>query len=534
MNRLILSRRAFGAGVISTAALAALAACSSDTTSKGGDGIVTAYDTEPQNPLIPTNTNEVGGGRIIDLIFAGLYSYDAHGALVNEVAKDVTTQDSQTFTVTLNEGWTFSDGTPVTSDSFIKAWNYGALKSHAHLSSAFFEPIEGFSYDTDSELTGLKKVSDTEFTITLKAPQSDFLLSLGYSAFYPLPESAYADMEAFGQKPVGNGPYSLSSWTHNERCELVPNEKYSGPRKAANKGVSFVFYTTYESGYADLQSDSLDVIDAIPDSALATFKDDLGDRAINQPGAVIQCFTIDVGSEHFKMDEEGRLRRKALSLAIDRKKICDTLYYSTRTPASDFTSPVISGWSDKVPGNEVLTFDATAAKEAWAQAEAISPFTGSFSIAYNADGPHKTWVDAVCNSIKTVLGIEAAGNPYPTFKELRADVTAHTLTSGFRAGWQGDYPSMGNFLNMVYRTGAGSNDAQYSNPEFDALLDQAAQTADQTQATTLYQKAQTLLFADLPAIPLWYRNGFGGHSTKVSNVEFGWNSAPLYHAVTKD
>ena len=272
MNRLILSRRAFGAGVISTAALAALAACSSDTTSKGGDGIVTAYDTEPQNPLIPTNTNEVGGGRIIDLIFAGLYSYDAHGALVNQVAKDVTTQDSQTFTVTLNEGWTFSDGTPVTSDSFIKAWNYGALKSHAHLSSAFFEPIEGFSYDTDSELTGLKKVSDTEFTITLKAPQSDFLLSLGYSAFYPLPESAYADMEAFGQKPVGNGPYSLSSWTHNERCELVPNEKYSGPRKAANKGVSFVFYTTYESGYADLQSDSLDVIDAIPDSALATFK----------------------------------------------------------------------------------------------------------------------------------------------------------------------------------------------------------------------------------------------------------------------
>jgi peptide ABC superfamily ATP binding cassette transporter peptide-binding protein len=140
----------------------------------------------------------------------------------------------------------------------------------------------------------------------------------------------------------------------------------------------------------------------------------------------------------------------------------------------------------------------------------------------------------VCNSIKTVLGIEAAGNPYPTFKELRADVTAHTLTSGFRAGWQGDYPSMGNFLNMVYRTGAGSNDAQYSNPEFDALLDQAAQTADQTQATTLYQKAQTLLFADLPAIPLWYQNGFGGHSTKVSNVEFGWNSAPLYHAVTKD
>ena len=84
------------------------------------------------------------------------------------------------------------------------------------------------------------------------------------------------------------------------------------------------------------------------------------------------------------------------------------------------------------------------------------------------------------------------------------------------------------------RTPAREASPGISTPNSSALLDQAAQTADQTQATTLYQKAQTLLFADLPAIPLWYQNGFGGHSTKVSNVEFGWNSAPLYHAVTKD
>ncbi|WP_206645873.1 peptide ABC transporter substrate-binding protein [Actinomyces oricola] len=533
MNSLIMSRRAFGAGVVSAAALAALAACSSDSTGGGADGVVTALGTEPQNPLLPTNTNEVGGGRIVDLLFAGLYSYAADGSVVNEVAKDITTTDNQTFTVTLNEGWTFSDGTPVTSDSFIKAWNYGALLSNAQLSSYFFEPIQGFSYDADSELTGLKKVSDTEFTITLNAPQSDFPLSLGYSAFYPLPESAFADMEAFGENPVGNGPYALSKWTHNERCELVPNEKYTGPRKAANKGVTFVFYTDNDAAYADLQADAVDVIDAIPDSALSTFKNDLGERAVNQPGAIIQCFAIDVNSEHFKMDEEGRLRRKALSLAINRKEICDTIYYSTRTPASDFTSPVIDGWSEDVAGNEVLVFDEAAAKQAWADADAISPFSGSFTIAYNSDGPHKTWVDAVCNSIKNVLGIEAAGQAYATFKELRTDITAHSLTSGFRSGWQGDYPSMGNFLGAVYRTGAGSNDAQYSNPDFDALLDQAAQTTDQAQATEVYKQAQTVLFADLPAIPLWYQNGFGGYSTKVSDVQFGWNSTPLYYAITK-
>ncbi|SHE26066.1 peptide ABC transporter substrate-binding protein [Actinomyces glycerinitolerans] len=531
----VISRRAFGIGAASTAVLLSLAACGSNNTSDDSTAgnPVLAYGTEPQNPLIPSNTNEVGGGRIVDLLFAGLYSYDADGGIVNEVAKDVTTEDNQTFTVTLNEGWTFSDGTPVTADSFINAWNYGAKASNAHLSNYFYEPIEGFSEEKDSELTGLKKVSDTEFTITLTEPQSDFPLRLGYSAFYPLPESAYDDIDAFGQNPVGNGPYTLSSWTHNDRAELVANPDYTGPRKAVNDGVTFVFYTDYDAAYADLQSDAVDVLDAIPDSALATFKDDLGDRAVNQPGAVVQCFSIDVDSEHFKMDEEGRLRRKALSLAINRQEICDTIYNETRTPASDFTSPVIEGWTADVEGNEVVAYDPDAAKEAWAAADAISPFEGEFTIAYNADGPHKTWVDAVCNSIKNTLGIEASGNSYPTFRELRDDINARTIKSGFRTGWQADYPSMSNFLGAVFQTGAGSNDAHYSNSEFDDLLNQAAQTTDADEALNLYEQAQTLLFADLPAIPLWYQNGFGGYSTLVSDVKWGWNSVPLYYAISK-
>lgn len=534
MNNPVISRRTFGAGVATTAALAALAACSSDDSGSGSsDSVITAYGTEPQNPLIPTNTNEVGGGRILDLMFAGLYSYDAEGALVNEVAKDITTEDNQTFNVVLNEGWTFSDGTPVTSDSFIKAWNYGALLSNAHLSSYFFESIEGFSWDEDSELTGLEKVSDTEFNITLSQVESDFPLRLGYSAFFPLPESAFEDMDAFGENPIGNGPYTLSSWTHNEGCELVPSETYAGPRKPANGGVNFVFYTDYDAAYADLQSDALDIIDAIPDSALSTFTEDLDGRSVNQPGAVIQTFTMHVDLEHFKMDEEGRLRRKALSQAINRQEICDTLFYETRTPASDFTSPVISGWSDDIEGNEVLDFDADAAKAAWDEADAISPFDGEFTIAYNSDGPHKAWVDAVCNSIKNVLGIEAVGEPYATFSDLRTDVTNHVMASAFRTGWQGDYPSMPNFLGPLYRTGAGANDAEYSSEEFDALMDEGAQTTDQDAAVEIYKEAETLLFTDLPAIPLWYQNGFGGYSTLVDNVEFGWNSVPIYYNITK-
>ena len=74
------------------------------------------------------------------------------------------------------------------------------------------------------------------------------------------------------------------------------------------------------------------------------------------------------------MDEEGRARRAAICRAIDRKLICDKLYYGTRTPAKDFTAPTVVGWTADVPGNEVLTYDPDEARRLWAKAEAISRF----------------------------------------------------------------------------------------------------------------------------------------------------------------
>ena len=343
-------------------------------TTTNSDGFVRANNSEPQNPLLPANTNETGGGRIVDLIFAGLVAYEKDGTVTNEVAESIETSDNQTFTVKLKDGWTFSDGTPVTADSFIKAWNYGALMSNAQLSSYAYELIEGYSAEEDSELTGLAKVDDLTFTIKLTAPAHDFVKRLGTSAFYPLPESAYADMAAFGQKPIGNGPYTLTEWVHDSQAVLAKNPSYQGVRLPKNEGITFIFYTSYDAAYNDLLSDAVDVIDAIPDSALASFQDELGERAVNEPGALIQNFIVNVNAEHWKMDDEGRARRAALSRAINRKQICDTLFYDTRTPASDFTSPTIPGWKDSVAGNEVLQFDEAEAKRLWDQAEAISSY----------------------------------------------------------------------------------------------------------------------------------------------------------------
>ena len=502
-----------------------------DSGATGGDNYVTSSSVEPQNPLIPADTNEVGGGNIIDQIFAGLVYYDAEGEVQNEVAESIETEDNQNYTVKIKEGQVFSDGSPVTAANFVDSWNYAVENSL--LSAYFFEPIKGYSEEGGQAMEGLQVVDDQTFTIELNQPEADFQQRLGYSAFYPMHESAFDDIDAYGETPIGNGPYQLEEWNHNQNALVVPNPEYTGDRTPQNDGVDFVFYAQQDAAYADLLSGNLDVLDQIPDTAFASYQDELGDRYANDPAAIFQSFTIPMEAEHFS-GEEGALRRQALSLAINREEITDTIFQGTRTPATDFTSPVIPGHADDLAGADLLTYDPERAQELWAQADEIAPFEGEFTLSYNADGGHQAWVDAVANSIRNTLEIEAIGNPYPDFKSLRDDVTNRTIAGSFRTGWQADYPSLGNFLGPLYGTGAGSNDGDYSNPDFDAKLAEAAGAEDNDAAIAAYNEAQEMLLTDLPAIPLWYSNVTGGWSENVDNVQFSWKSVPVYHEITKN
>jgi oligopeptide transport system substrate-binding protein len=532
----------FGVAAVALAAAGALtlAGCSTSSEPAAPEGdstaIITVNNTEPQNPLIPTNTNEVGGGLVLQNIFAGLVYYKADGSVENDVAESIESDDAQTWTIKIRDGLTFTNGDPVNAESFVKAWNYGAALDNAQLSSYFFEPIEGFSYDENvAELPGLEVVDDLTFTVKLTQPESDFPLRLGYTAYFPVPESAWEDIEAFGENPIGNGPYMLDgegAWAHNERIDLVANEDYDGPRAAANGGIDMILYATTDAAYADLQGGNLDVIQEIPDSAIQTFETEFEGRSVNQPAAANATLTIPDRLAHFS-GEEGNLRRQAISHAINREEITDVIFNGTRTPATDFTSPVIDGYSDELEGADVLDFDAELAADLWAQADAIAPWSGSFEIQYNADGPNQGWVDAIANQLKNNLGIEAAGKPIPTFAEHRTLITERQADTAFRNGWQFDYPSMFNGLGPIYGTDAGSNDGDYSNPEFDKLLKEGAGASDVEEGIKKFQQAQEILFEDLPSIPLWYTNATGAWGEQVDNVEFGWDSWPILHQITK-
>ncbi|OCB55275.1 ABC transporter substrate-binding protein [Mycobacterium malmoense] len=502
---------------------------------------------EPPNPLIPTATNDSLGGRILDRLFAGLVSYDAAGKPSPEVAQSVETTDNVNYRILLEPGWKFTDGSPVTAHSFVDAWNYGALSTNAQLQQSFFSPIVGYDEvagptkdgkPARTTMSGLRVVNDLEFDVRLKAPTVDFTLRLGHSAFYPLPDMAFRDMAAFGRHPVGNGPYQLAdgpdgpAWEHNVKIDLKPNPDYRGNRKPHNKGLRFEFYANLDTAYADLLSGNLDVLDTIPSSALTIYKRDLGGNAASGPVAVSQSLDTPLRLPHFG-GEEGRLRRLALSAAINRPQICQQIFNGSRSPARDFTASSLPGFDPHIPGNDALDFNPERARQLWAQANAISPWGGRYRIAYNADSGHQEWVDAVANSIKNVLGIDAVGAPHPTFAGFRTQISNRSIDTAFRAGWIGDYPSMIEFLAPLYATGAGSNDVGYSNPAFDAGLAAAEAAPNLRQADVLVNNAQRILLRDMPAVPLWYYIAVVGWSPQVSGVKLTWNGLPDYENIVK-
>lgn len=508
----------------------------SDTETSAGaktGGEITVRGCNPENPLVPQNTTETCGGNVIDAVFAKLVHYDPETAKpANDIAESIETTDNQNFTVKLKKGYKFHDGTEVKSKNFVDAWNYAAYGPNAQSSGYFMEPIEGFgdlqcSGEGDDpcagagnakadKLTGLAVTDDYTFTIKTTEKVSNLPVRLGYSAFAPLPDVFFSNPEAFGDKPVGSGPYKLDSWTKEQSIVLSKFADYSGDFGGKVDKITFKIYQDADSAYNDVIASNLDITDEIPASALIDdkYKSDLPERNAQKESGVIQ--TITFAPTKVDPNYADPKIRQAISMAIDRDTIIKQIFNNTRVPATGWVSPVVDGYKAEQCG-EFCKYDAAKAK---ALLEEAGGFKGDkITLAYNADAAHKEWTEATCNSIKQALGVDCVATGVVDFSTFRTEIGDRKLKGMFRTGWQMDYPSIENFLTPIYKTGASSNDGDYSNPEFDKLLTDAAAATDEAQANTLYQQAEALLAADMPSIPMWYGKATMGWSDKVTGVK---------------
>jgi oligopeptide transport system substrate-binding protein len=526
-------RRLTALATLPVLAAVGLAACSGDNSSNGSsDGSSTTVSVgigEPKH-IIPPNAGETSGGQVIYATFAGLLDYDKDGKPYSMIADSISTTDSKVWTVKLKDGFTFHNGEKVIADSFIDAWNWGAYGPNASDVNSYYSQIDGYADLNPSDakatpkankLSGLKKVDDLTFTVTLSSAFSDFNTELGYTAFFPMPKAAFDSSgnvtKDYEDAPIGNGPFKLKGkWNHDQNIETVKVDGWKGPKVKVG-GINFKIYQDLKAYYSDTLADTLDVDPQVDSSNLVNAKNDFGDRYKTSPSSSFQFLAFPTYDTNFAKVEV----RKAISMAIDRDLIVKSIFNSTQKPARSFLSPIIPGYRDNTCG-DACKYDPAAAKTMYQAAG--GPAT--IQITYNADGGHKEWVEATCNQLQTNLGVTCQPKAEPKFADLLKKVDDKVPGVGmFRLGWVMDYPSMYDYLQPLYTTKGSSNYYGYSNKDFDAKVDEGAAAKTSADAIKIWQAAEDMLAKDLPVIPLRFGQNNYVISKKIKNADvnlFTW------------
>ncbi|MGN6576900.1 MAG: peptide ABC transporter substrate-binding protein, partial [Nocardioides sp.] len=435
------------------------------------------------------------------------------------VAASIESDDQKTWTITLKDGWTFHNGEPVDAASYVRAWNAGAYSPNAYGNSYFFENIVGYDdlqapedggEPKATEMSGLKIVDDHTFTVELKSPFSQFPLTVGYTAFYPLPKAYEDDPKAFEEQPIGNGPFQMDgSWKHNREIKVKRYDNYAGA-KAKSENVTFAIYSDVNTAYNDLLAGNLDVMDAIPPERLADAKAQFGDRFIQRPSS---SFTYIGFPLYDKAFSDVRLR-KAISMAIDREAIIKAIFNGSLKPAKSVVSPVVAG-SRGDPCGESCSYDPDKAKQLY---DAAGGYDGTLTLWFNSGAGHEDWMESVSNQLRSNLGIKDIKFKSLEFAEYLQLLDAEKVTGPFRLGWVMDYPSPQNYLEPIYSTSGSSNNFGYSNKKVDALIEKGNQAPTIDEGIEFYQQAEDQILSDMPNIPMWFGQVQAAHSDRVSNV----------------
>jgi peptide/nickel transport system substrate-binding protein len=533
---------AVGTAVIAMFAAGCTQAPETPTTTDAG-GELRIYASEPAF-LVPTAADDDPSIQVIRQVYRGLVKYNPEtGAAENDLAESITSDDNTVWTIKLKSGYKFTNGEAVNADAFIRGWNYTAYGPNAQNNSYFMSRIAGIedmsAEDPDGEdgpqvapepkakeLSGLKKVDDLTFEVTLNAPFSGFPATVGYSGFFPVAEACLADFDACNETPIGNGPYKIEgSWQHNVGITLVRNDDYAGADKGKADKLSYKIYSDVDAGYAAFQSGEVDVMYSIPPARYQEAKSQLGDRLFEKPG---NSFTY-LGFPTYAAPFDNKSLRQAFSQAIDRQAIIDAVFNGRFTPATGVVSPLFDGYRPNVC--EFCTYDVTKAKAALAAAGGW-PAGQKLQLWANAGAGHDAWLKAVGDQLKANLGIDyelVVNLEFPAYLETAGN---EGFTGPFRLGWGPDYPVVETYLAPLYGTGGSSNNSGYSNPAFDNLIKQGDGAKTIAEGIQFYNQAEDIIVEDLPVIPMWFSKVSAIYGENVDKFVYNNISGVSYGEIT--
>lgn len=501
-----IKRRNFiGGGAALTAALGLGAtACSVPSGAPAGGGGADGAEaapyriagSDPEN-MIPGNTYAY---YLQDLMFDTLTTIDADtGEVANLVASEVAPDETLTvWTVTLHDTWTFHDGTPVTAQSYVDAWNATAYAPNAWSGSYYMSSIVGFDELSPAEgeptaesMSGLEVLSETELRITLVGPDGLFPYTLANPAMAPLPASAHEDYDAFNIAPIGNGPFQIDgTYEPNADFKVTAYADYPGtPPKV--QAITLVPYTDQSTSFNDLLAGNVDSIYPVPAQRLAEMETNLPGKFA--PSTIPNLNYLSLPTWNPQL-QDVRVRQ-ALSMAIDREALVSSILQGSAEPAFSLAPESAVGIDPEACAS--CAYDPEEAKRLLDEAGGIEGTLTLYATQYTNEDQV---MQAIVNQLAQNLGIDVTlameDDTWTKLKDRKID--GPTL-----AYWGAYFPHVQAMVEPLFTTGAPGNAAGYENPEIDELVELGA-TQEGEEAIATYQQAAELALADLQVIPLYY------------------------------
>ena len=319
-------------------------------TYEGADTLRINLASEPDR-LDPALLYTVDGACLAVNSFAGLYTHAADGTLQPELATGYTvSDDGLTYTFTLREGLTWSDGEPLTAEDFVYSWQRAADPANGAVYSYLYSVIAG--YGTEEGLAVSASEDGLSFTVELAAPCPYMLDLAAFPAFYPVPQHCVEAAEGYLNEDgslldpgawateagfVTSGAYTLESWTHDESMVYVKNPNYWNAQSVTMERLEFMLSADDATIYAAYRAGDLDFIDTVPADEMPALLES-GDPEFyvaDNLGTYFLCFNVNSPMFEGMTDAQAANVRKAISMLIDRTWISETVRL-TEPPANTF------------------------------------------------------------------------------------------------------------------------------------------------------------------------------------------------------
>ena len=527
----------------STATSGTASSAGSSTGSVSTAGFTVQYGSNPET-LDPALNSAVDGGNTIITVFETLLIINENNEAVPGQAESWTTsEDGLTWTFTMRDGLKWSDGTDLNAKdfeySFKRMANPDTAAPYAETCLGMidgFEEAAGFP-DADGNPTvepnldalNVKASDDGKtLTIVLAYPCSYFDKIVAFAAMSPVQKATVeANGDAWCTSPdtyVCNGPFMITEWTPSERIVLTKNPNYVGgwdSSKIVSESITLLLLEDSSASFAAYNSGEAQLIKDVPTDEIPslTKAEDGGDFYVD---TILGTYYV---SLNLKRDafKDAKVRR-ALSLAIDRDYVANTIMQGTYSPADSIVGPGIVDENGYFHDNGNAPYISADYEANLAEAKKLLADAGypngegypTIEYSTNDAGYHVPLAEYLQQAWSD-LGITL------TISKMEwSSFTAARRAGEYdvaRNGWVMDYNDPSNMLDL-FCSGNGNNDGKYSNPEFDAAIE-ASRVADVSEHFAQLHKAEDILMEDTGCLPIAYYNDYWLQSPALKGT---WHS----------